>query len=46
MDRKKVAVAEASPEWQGVLSELVAVLRRKGLLDESEVASLRDKLTR
>jgi len=46
IDRKKVADAEAPAGCQGVLAELVTVLRRKGLLDESEFASLRNKLGR
>ena len=45
-DRKKLAEVELSPGLKGVVSELVNLLRRKGLLDESEAASLRNKLAR
>jgi hypothetical protein len=43
---RETAEIEPSPGLQSVLAELVTVLRRKGLLDESEAASLRNKLAR
>jgi hypothetical protein len=44
--RKNLAEIEPSPGLKSVLAELVSLLRRKGLLDESEAASLRNKLAR
>ena len=44
--RKNLAEIEPSLGLQSVLAELVNILRRKGLLDESEAASLRNKLAR
>ena len=43
-DRKKLSEIEPSAGLQSVLAELVTLLRRKGLLDESEAASLHNKL--
>lgn len=43
-DRKKLAEIEPSAGLQSVLAELVTLLRRKGLLDESEAANLHSKL--
>ncbi len=45
-DRRKPAVSEPPVAWQGVLSELVALLQQKGLLDESEARNLRSRLGR
>lgn len=42
-DRKTI---EPSAGLQGVLLELLTILRRKGLLDDSETAGLRNKLAR
>lgn len=46
IDRRGSAETENLAGWRGILSELINVLSRKGLLEESEAASLRDKLTR
>jgi hypothetical protein len=45
-DRRKPTGTENFGGSQGALSELITILRRKGLLDESEVASVRNKLAR
>jgi len=45
-DREQSAAASKADASQDVLHELVALLLRKGVLDESEAASLRRKLIR
>jgi len=45
-DREPSAAASKAEASQDVLHELIALLLRKGVLDESEAASLRRKLTR